>query len=472
MTGVVATKVMKLTCGYARIGARPESLLEEGKVTMNSENNTRLQWSTFYRLFLAALLLLCLVKPGLAQSSESAMGQERRSLKGPDAVKNRIESDRAATDTPFEWEAMKPYYDWKDHIHEKYGYTFGVSYISVFAKASDSLPDADDYASSAVLRLSGIWEALGRGTDTTGTLSYMVEHRHRYADTSLSPFHLANLGNVGVTSVPFEDDGWHLTHLIWDQSWQNGRFEIFAGFIDVTDFVDVYPLTSFWTDFSNYVFSVGVATIDLPDDAALGLAAGTWLTDSIYIMASIEDLNSDPNDPFEGFDTFFNDNEYFTHIELGWTASAWESYYLDNLHITLWHADEREEQAVDDGWGAVLSFTHTISEKWLMFARGGFAEDGGSLLERSVSLGGGYTPAGLGALGADDQLGFGVNWGRPNKTVLGHDLDDQYSIEAYYRWQLTKGIAITPDVQLLINPALNPDEDTIWVFGLRARLAL
>ena len=33
-------------------------------------------------------------------------------------------------------------------------------------------------------------------------------------------------------------------------------------------------------------------------------------------------------------------------------------------------------------------------------------------------------------------------------------------------------LAITPDVQLLINPALNPDEDQIWVFGLRARLAL
>jgi len=30
---------------------------------------------------------------------------------------------------------------------------------------------------------------------------------------------------------------------------------------------------------------------------------------------------------------------------------------------------------------------------------------------------------------------------------------------------------ITTDLQLLINPALNPDQDSIWVFGLRARLA-
>ena len=29
-------------------------------------------------------------------------------------------------------------------------------------------------------------------------------------------------------------------------------------------------------------------------------------------------------------------------------------------------------------------------------------------------------------------------------------------------------IAITPDLQLLIDPALYPDEDTIWVAGSRA----
>jgi len=36
---------------------------------------------------------------------------------------------------------------------------------------------------------------------------------------------------------------------------------------------------------------------------------------------------------------------------------------------------------------------------------------------------------------------------------------------------LTDEIAITPSVQLLIDPALKPEDDTSWVFGLRARLA-
>lgn len=419
------------------------------------------------------LVLICLMmlpNQGLAQYPEA--GQEKRSFKGPDGVKNRTAKDSAAQDTPFEWQAMDPYYEWKNQLYEKYGYTFGIAYIAGAAVASDSMPGRDDYASSAVLRLSGIWELLGRGSKNTGTLSYMVEHRHRYADTALSPFHLANLGNVGVSSVPFENDDWHLTHLIWDQSWANGRFETFTGFIDVTDFVDVYPLTSFWTDFSSYVFSVGAATIDLPDDAALGLGAGGWLTDSIYLIGSIEDLNSDPSRPFDGFDTFFNDNEYFTSLELGWTSSAWEQYYLNNLHLTLWHVDERTQKGVDDGWGGVISLTHSINTKWLIFARGGYANDGGSLLERSVSIGAGYTPGGIEKLGMGDQLGMGINWGRPNPTVAGNNLKDQYAVETYYRWQVTKALSITPDIQMLIDPALNSEKNTIFMFGLRVRIAI
>jgi hypothetical protein len=31
---------------------------------------------------------------------------------------------------------------------------------------------------------------------------------------------------------------------------------------------------------------------------------------------------------------------------------------------------------------------------------------------------------------------------------------------------------VTPDLQYIKNSALNPDADSIWVFGIRARLAL
>ena len=35
-----------------------------------------------------------------------------------------------------------------------------------------------------------------------------------------------------------------------------------------------------------------------------------------------------------------------------------------------------------------------------------------------------------------------------------------------------ENLAVTPSFQLLIDPALNPDEDRIWIFGFRARITL
>jgi porin len=45
-------------------------------------------------------------------------------------------------------------------------------------------------------------------------------------------------------------------------------------------------------------------------------------------------------------------------------------------------------------------------------------------------------------------------------------------VELFWRWQLGSQLAVTPDLQLLINPANNPEESSIWVFGVRGRLAL
>jgi porin len=69
-------------------------------------------------------------------------------------------------------------------------------------------------------------------------------------------------------------------------------------------------------------------------------------------------------------------------------------------------------------------------------------------------------------------LGVGLNWGQPNEDTWGPDLDDQITAEIFYRWQISKALAVTPDLQYLKNPARNPEEDSVWVFGVRARLAL
>jgi len=95
--------------------------------------------------------------------------------------------------------------------------------------------------------------------------------------------------------------------------------------------------------------------------------------------------------------------------------------------------------------------------------RSGYADDITALLESTVLTGIGYYDSNY-----RDFLAIGFGWGKPSDDSL----DDQYTIEMFYRFQLTQNLAITPDIQLLINPVLNPDEDIIAVFGLRGRLSL
>ena len=99
--------------------------------------------------------------------------------------------------------------------------------------------------------------------------------------------------------------------------------------------------------------------------------------------------------------SFFDDGEYFSHVEAGWTPTQ-DRIHLDNVHLTAWHADRRDRAGV----------------------------------------------------------------------LKGRGLRDQTTAELFYRVQLSPNCALTPDVQLVINPALVPGKGQIWYFGVRARLAL
>jgi hypothetical protein len=48
----------------------------------------------------------------------------------------------------------------------------------------------------------------------------------------------------------------------------------------------------------------------------------------------------------------------------------------------------------------------------------------------------------------------------------------QTSAEVFYRCQLSQHLASTADLQRLVDPVLNPEKDSIFVFGLPAQLTL
>jgi len=385
-----------------------------------------------------------------------------QSLAGPEQVENRLDIDSNQVTPLFPSNFMRGYFNWKDRIKNENGVGFGGDYSFAYLNSTNS-PGADD-AFGGMYRLFGTWEATSDGKGNSGALIWKVEHRHAYGD-NVPPGSLGfETGYIGLFLPPFSDQGTRLTNLYWRQRMKGGDLVFVGGFVDSTDYMDVYMLASPWTGYFNFAFSTGAATIPVPNEG-LGMALGGYLNDNLYMIAGFADSNSDPAHPGDGFDTFFSDREYFKHIEIGWNTTR-ETAFLNNVHLTLWQADERVAAATPDGWGANLSWSRSVNDHWITFIRGGYAKDGGSLLEKSLSAGFAYQ-----TVSGGNQLGAAYNWGEPNESSWGSGLDDQHTLEVFYRIQLWKEFAITPDVQYIQNPALNPDDSSLWVFGLRARLA-
>jgi carbohydrate-selective porin OprB len=59
-----------------------------------------------------------------------------------------------------------------------------------------------------------------------------------------------------------------------------------------------------------------------------------------------------------------------------------------------------------------------------------------------------------------------------NPTDITEGLDDHYTLELFYRWQMTPRLSLTGDHQHLNDPALNLDQSAVNVWTVRGRFAL
>jgi porin len=405
-------------------------------------------------------LFIALILASSLTAVESSAESKINPRLSPDEVENQIALDREANPL-YESEFLAPVHEWKDEFAERTGFNWNLDYFALFMGVSDSL--GEDKASSGVVRFFGYWDLVNRGAPNKGSLNWKIENRHKYSDIPPSGLGFES-GYVGLFEPTFSDQKTRLTNLYWKQYFAEGTGAFVAGFLDVTDFVDVYLLASPWTGFNNFVFSTGSAATDLPNDATLSIASGGMVTDQVFIQAGISDADSNPTAPLEGFENIFEQSNFYKWIEIGFTPRQ-DKLYFDNIHLTFWHIDEREN-GTPDGWGLNASWQKFIDDTWIPFIRGGYTEESGSLLERSITAGIGYQPVPMRGM-----IGLGFNWGKPNQTSF-EGADDQYTAELFWRYQLTKEIEFTPSVQYIKDPALNPEESSLWAYGLRLRVVL
>ncbi len=352
--------------------------------------------------------------------------------------------------------AFEPWVTWKTEQNKNNGFQLSAHYSTLFQGLSDSLPGTDDKASGGVLRATMKWTLTGRDTKNAGSLNVMLDHRHGFRDTTPGGGLAGNAGYIGLTGLFYTDIGFAVINLNWQQSLNDGNTGLIVGRYDPNDYQNIMGMVNPWTIFSNLVSNLDVS-VALPD-SSWGIATGHWFNDNWYILGGINDANGVGSDNLEFFE---GGAEFYKYAHVGWSPSKGERYFK-NVHVLTWHVDERVDVGLPSSHGIALAANWTFDDRWMPFVRLGLSKGATPIYNESVTLG-----LIRKFMYRSDLVGISANYGSPPDGSF----RNQTTIESFWRFQFAQNLAVTPSLQLLIDPALNTDDDRVWVYGLRVRLS-
>jgi porin len=395
-----------------------------------------------------------------AQEDSGAIGLEAAasaSLGGPGSAQAQQEQDRLRRLEDSRWpsldRALDPTESALEKLRESSGLSLSFDYQALYQQSSESLTGFDK-AASGQARIIGNWNLANRDGENPGSLVFILENRHLLGQ-SISPAGLASqIGYAGATAITFGDTDTTLSVAYWSQTLADGRAGFVAGRIDPGDYSDILGYVNPRTTFQNYsiLFS---PVLPIPDPG-FGVAGGGFITDQIYAVG----LVSDANGSLTQVDWFPGGSEFYKYGEIGWTPEA-SKRYLINVHLGVFHVDERTAAGIPASHGAMLSANYTFDNDVMVFGRLGWSQGAAPIARRAVNLGWVWRPGFY-----DDLFGFGVTVADPVDRTFGI----QTTFEAFYRLDLSDNLALTANIQHLKNPGFNSKDP--WVFGLRFRFNL
>jgi porin len=387
----------------------------------------------------------------------------RGGFEGPASTGATIARDGVDKD-PF-WKVpinlFDPWQRAKASVEESIGVTYGVQYQSMYAKASTSIGGAEESSASGIFALTAAWTAYGQASGNVGRLTVRVDNRHVYGDYTTSPQLLAfQTGTMAPTATMFGSAPTRPMVLYWAQGLFGGRAGFVVGKLFPDDYLNHHQLMNPLTDFFG-LGSVFAPSMHLPNPG-VGVGVGGWVANQFQVKVLVTDASGDLyGDDFwdPGFDNF-RDGNLYKAAELLWIPDA-ANPYSKRVSITTHHVDGYENSTM--GRGVSLASNWTVG-RWVPLFLAGVSNGGGAnaVAETFVTLGTGYR------LRSQDVTGATVSWLNPP----GSDLRNQLTTEFYFRFYLSDALAVSPNLQWVIHPALNTDVGSMTYFQIRTRIAL
>jgi porin len=304
----------------------------------------------------------------------------------------------------------------------------------------------------------GKWSIFSSSSND-GYIGFAIENRHH-----LAPITPANLNKtIGLrwqTADGFNQQKLSLIQIWWEQYLFNHHFGFRVGKIDQYDFFDANDYESSNLYFVNEALSSNPA-IAAPSNG-LGAVIGIFIK-KLYMLAGIGDTNAEKTSL--NFSAFWKKQQYFRAIEFGYHNEI-DQNWGNNYHVTLWSTDP---QSKPDGTQKNQGFTLSMSQHfnnniiYLLRYSHAYPPKNSKLIQNLVVSGIIFKNL---FLIPHNLLGFGFGCGSFRNVK-----QPQYVAESFFRIQITPYTQITPDLQLILNPSNIKNRNTVFVFGLRARIA-
>ena len=336
-------------------------------------------------------------------------------------------------------------YEWERFL----GLALTISYDVLVQGYVDNDEDLGGVAGD--LTLSGRWLLFGNKYNKPVFLTFRV--RTRDALTDYPPSEISEkTGLFWRTTDGFNDSGFQIPSFYISQELRDSTVILRYGQFSIDDFFDIHALRGAKRYFLNQAFSSN-PTVNFPSFGA-GFVGYWKINDRWEFEAGLSNIQA--TDTSREVDFKVDSSAIFKSLEGSYNFSGYGGQPAQ-LQILGWHSDAIDEEEVPEDRGMSFTLEHDgilPGSKYVLR----YAFSNGESKDTDMLVFAGF--------GRDirkfDSLGVGVGGGRSSDTG-----DWQTVIETYYRWQVTKELVITPDLQLILGEGLDRDSGLRFVGGLR-----
>ncbi len=409
------------------------------------------------------------------QVTDSSAYKQNGSLGGPKSIGAQLEADNPPKEDYYRVpiKVTTPWYEWKQELAKNTGLQLGINYTALYMRSSSVIDSEtmDQNTASGVFDFQAIWTFLNRKEGKNqGMLSIKVNDRHAYAGLTAPMVHgFGESGYYGLPASGFTNYTMRITELHYSQYLMDNKVAFVIGKIDPSNYYNFHGLAIPWTAFMNYG-SLLSSTINV-HNPGFGVGAGWELTPTLSLKASFIDLYGDKYQDGDFFDLgdYFFEGKFQSMAEFSWSPSIGERYFK-KISLTFWNTPDyinASENIIEEGQGLAFSAHWFFNDKFMPYARFAVSNGNGENLfsKKDVQLGSGYL------MPSHDLIGASFSWAETNNPLGLENPKNQMTAEVFYRIQITPHLAITPDAQLIINPALDPTTDILWYGGIRGRVS-